>query len=98
MARFPFIVPPRLPRTSSAFASEDASSRAAASQLAESINRYWADLGYDAEARVVEMRILDGRGSADEFGVVSNLRNGVPARRLPDAAGADTREAAPDRS
>ena len=72
MARFPFIVPPRLPRTSSAFASEDASSRAAASQLAESINRYWADLGYDAEARVVEMRILDGRGSADEFGVVSN--------------------------
>jgi len=55
---------------------------AAAVQLAQSINRYWAELGYDAEARVIEIRLLDGRGNADEFGVVSNLRNGVPSRRL----------------
>jgi hypothetical protein len=57
---------------------------ATATQLAQSINRYWAELGYDAEARVVEIRLLDGRGNADEFGVVSNLRNGVPSRRLPE--------------
>jgi hypothetical protein len=55
---------------------------AGAVQLAESINRYWAELGYDAEAHVVEMRVLDGRGNADEFGVVSNLRNGIPTQRL----------------
>jgi hypothetical protein len=53
--------------------------------MAESINRYWSDLGYAAEARVVEIRIIDGRGNADEFTVVSNLRDGIPARRLADA-------------
>ena len=60
---------------------------AGAVQLAESINRYWAELGYDAEAHVVEMRVLDGRGNADEFGVVSNLRNGIPTHRLAGTRG-----------
>ena len=87
MSQFPFVV--QSPR--STVTAGEGSSRAVATQLADSINRYWAGLGYDAEARVVEIRILDGRSAADEFGVVSNLRNGVPARRLagdsPEAAG-----------
>jgi hypothetical protein len=95
MARFPFTVSPRPPRSSAALTAQVGSSREAASQLAESINRYWADLGYDAEAHIVEIQIPDGKGGADEFVVVSNLRNGVPARRLPsDAVVTSSRAAA----
>jgi hypothetical protein len=82
MAQFPFVVQSPRSLSNAAATPDRGMAHAAATQLAESINRYWAELGYDAEARVVEMRIVDGRGNADEFGVVSNLRNGVPARRL----------------
>jgi YD repeat-containing protein len=82
------IVTPPPPSPANAVAVGDRGmAHAAALQLAESINRYWAELGYDAQARVVEIRLLDGRGNADEFGVISNLRNGVPALRLPNAEG-----------
>jgi hypothetical protein len=64
-----------------------ASSRAAAVQLAESINRYWALRGYDAEARAIALRLLSDYVESDDYGVVSNLRNGLPARRLPDGSG-----------
>jgi hypothetical protein len=96
MAGFPFVVQPRRPPAESLSAGDAGSSRDVAVQLADSINRYWADLGYDAQARAVEMRVLDGRGSSDEFGVVSNLRNGVPARRLSDAAETGTHETSRD--
>jgi hypothetical protein len=56
-------------------------SRAAAEKIAESINRYWAERGYDAQARAIETRLIDRHGgSAEDFTVVSNLRNGVPSR------------------
>jgi hypothetical protein len=84
MSQFPFVVQsPRSPANAASMA-DRGMAHAAAVHLAESINRYWAELGYDAQARVVEIRILDGRGNADEFGVVSNLRNGIPSRRLPE--------------
>jgi hypothetical protein len=86
MAQFPFVVQSARSPAPAAAAADRGMAHAAAVQLAQSINRYWAELGYDAEARVVEIRLLDGRGNADEFGVISNLRNGIPARRLLDEA------------
>ena len=55
MAQFPFVVQsPRSPVNAAAVA-DRGMARAAAVQLADSINRYWAEQGYDAEARVVEV-------------------------------------------
>jgi hypothetical protein len=86
MAQFPFMVQPNRSPAQAGATEDRGMAHATATQLAQSINRYWAELGYDAEARVVEVRLLDGRGNADEFGVVSNLRNGVPSRRLPETS------------
>ena len=81
MARFPFLAQAARPHGAPP-PGDTASSYEAACQIADSINRYWAELGYDAEARVIEVKVFDGRANADEFGVVSNLRNGIPSRRL----------------
>ena len=58
---------------------------AGAVQLAESINRYWAELGYDAEAHVVEMRVLDGRATRTNSAwcrtcAMAFRRTGAPGR------------------
>lgn len=84
MAQFPFVVQSSRSPAHAESVGDRGMAHAAAVQLADSINRYWAEQGYNAEARVVEIRLLDGRGNADEFGVVSNLRNGIPSRRLPE--------------
>jgi hypothetical protein len=81
--RFPFLAATSRSHVAPASPNDTASSHAAACQIADSNNRYWAEQGYDAEARVVEVKVFDGRANADEFGVVSNLRNGIPSRRLP---------------
>ena len=86
MTQFPFVVQSSRSPAHAGAMDDRGMAHAAAVQLAQSINRYWAELGYDAEARVIEIRLLDGRGNADEFGVVSNLRNGVPSRRLPETS------------
>lgn len=82
MESFPFVVLKRPAGALSASAKEYSLSRESAVELADKVNRYWSDLGYDAEARVVEVRLLGAHGNAENFTVVSNLRNGIPARRL----------------
>ena len=81
MESFPFVAKKRHRAPS---ASENPLSREMAVEFADQVNRYWALLGYDAAARVVEIRLLGPHGTAENFTVVSNLRNGIPARRLPE--------------
>jgi hypothetical protein len=75
---------PRLSPNDDERGREITASRAAADKIADSINRYWAERGYDAQARAVETRLIDRHGSTEEFTVVSNLRNGVPSRAASD--------------
>lgn len=82
MESFPFVLPKRQAGAPSTPAKEYCLSRESAVELADKVNRYWANLGYDAEAHAVEVRLLGSHGNAENFTVVSNLHNGVPARRL----------------
>ena len=48
-------------------------------RAADALNKYWAERGYDAQARVV-LEGTDGRQKI--YAVKSNLRNGIPTKRM----------------
>ena len=84
MAQFPFVVQSSRSPAHAESVGDRGMAHAAAVQLADSINRYWAEQGYNAEARVVEIRLLDGRGNADEFEPAQRHSVPPPARNEPE--------------
>ena len=55
-------------------------------RAADALNKYWAERGYDAQARVV-LEGTDGRQKI--YAVKSNLRNGIPTKRMKAVKAAD---------